>query len=304
MSGTARIGDVGISPLGLGTMSLTGRGTWGEPADPAAARALLRRAADLGVELFDTADSYGPEVAENLVREALHPYDGLLIATKGGFRRHGPHEWEADCRPESLRAACESSLRRLDVERIDLYQLHLVDPRVPVEDSVGALAELREEGKIRGIGVCNVGVAHLERARRVTAVVSVQNRFSLAERSSTSVLARCAEGGLAFIAWAPLAKGFLSRASGALASVGRAHGATPGQVALAWAIRHGAIPIPGTASVAHLEENARALAVELTDEEAASLERDSLLGYRAKRLVRKARARAGRLKAGVRRIGR
>ena len=200
-------------------MSLTGRGTWGEPADPAAARALLRRAADLGVQLFDTADSYGPEVAESLVREALHPYDGLLIATKGGFRRHGPHEWEADCRPESLRAACEASLARLGVERIDLYQLHLVDARVPVEESVGALGELREEGKIREIGVCNVGVAHLERARRVTAVVSVQNRFSLAERSSTSVLARCTEDGLAFIAWAPLAKGFLSRASGALASV-------------------------------------------------------------------------------------
>jgi pyridoxine 4-dehydrogenase len=296
--------SLGVSPLGLGTMSLTGRGTWGEPADPAAARALLRRAADLGVELFDTADSYGPEVAENHVREALHPYDGLLIATKGGFRRHGPHDWEADCRPQSLRAACESSLRRLQVERIDLYQLHVVDPRVPLEDSVGALVELREEGKVRDIGICNVNLAQLERARRVTDVVSVQNRFSLAERSSAMVLARCAEDGLAFIAWAPLAKGFLSRASGALASVARAHGATPGQVALAWAIRRGAIPIPGTASVAHLEENASGLAVELTDEEAAALERGSLLGYRAKRLVRKARARAGRLKAAVRRVGR
>jgi pyridoxine 4-dehydrogenase len=296
--------NLGASPLGLGTMSLTGRGTWGQPADPAAARALLRRAADLGVELFDTADSYGPEVAENLVREALHPYDGLLIATKGGFRRHGPHDWEADCRPESLRAACESSHRRLQVERIDLYQLHVVDPRVAVEDSVGALVELRDEGKIREIGVCNVNLAQLERARRVAAVVSVQNRFSLAERSSAGVLARCAEDGLAFIAWAPLAKGFLSRASGALASVAQAHDATPGQVALAWAIRRGAIPIPGTASVAHLEENAGALAVELTDEEAAALERDSLLGYRAKRLVRKARARAGRLKAAVRRVRR
>jgi pyridoxine 4-dehydrogenase len=304
VSGTVRIGDVGISPLGLGTMSLTGRGTWGEPADPAAARALLRRAADLGLELFDTADSYGPEVAENLVREALHPYDGLLIATKGGFRRHGPHEWEADCRPESLRAACESSLRRLDVERIDLYQLHLVDPRVPVEDSVGALAALREEGKIHEIGVCNVNVAHLERARRVTGVVSVQNRLNLAERACLDVLAHCTETGLAFIAWAPLAKGFLSSASGALKATSRAHDATPAQVALAWLMRRGALPIPGTSSARHLEENVGALDVELSDEEADSLERAFLLGYRARRLVRKARARAGRLKAGVRRIGR
>ena len=146
MMGRAAIGDFAISPLGLGTMSLTGRGTWGEPADPAGARSLLRRGADLGVRLFDTADSYGPEVVERLVRDALHPYDGLLVATKGGFRRHGPHEWEADCRPESLRAACEASLARLGVERIDLYQLHLVDARVPVEESVGALTELQEEG--------------------------------------------------------------------------------------------------------------------------------------------------------------
>jgi pyridoxine 4-dehydrogenase len=296
--------NLGANPLGLGTMSLTGRGTWGEPADPAAARALLRRAADLGVELFDTADSYGPEVAENLVREALHPYDGILIATKGGFRRHGPHDWEADCRPESLRAACESSLRRLDVERIDLYQLHVVDARVPLEDSVGALVELREEGKVRDIGICNVNLAQLERARRVTEVVSVQNRFSLAERGSANVLAGCAEAGLAFIAWAPLAKGFLSRASGALASVARAHGSTPGQVALAWAMRRGAVPIPGTASVAHLEENAGALGVELTDEEIDALERDSLLAYRARRLALRARVRAGRLKASLRRVGR
>jgi len=285
-------------------MSLTGRGTWGEPADPAGARALLRRAADLGIELFDTADSYGPEVAENLVRGALHPYDGLLVATKGGFRRSGPHEWQADCRPEALRAACEASLRRLDVERIDLYQLHLVDPRVPLEESLGALAELQEEGKIRRVGVCNVGLAQLERARHVAEIVSVQNRLSLAERSSLGVLDRCVEEGLAFIAWAPLAKGFLSSKSGALADVARAHGATPAQVALAWLRRRGAVAIPGTASIPHLEENAGSLSVELTDEEARTLEGDPLLGYRARRLARKARARAGRIKAGVRRVGR
>ncbi len=285
-------------------MSLTGRGTWGEPADPAAARALLRHAAGLGIELFDTADSYGPEVAENLVREALHPYDGLLVATKGGFRRDGPHAWQADCRPESLRAACEASLRRLDVERIDLYQLHLVDPRVPLEESLGALVELQQAGKIRQIGVCNVNLAQLDRVRDVADVVSVQNRLSLAERSSLDVLGRCAETGLAFIAWAPLAKGFLSGASGAIADVARAHGATPAQVALAWLRRRGAIAIPGTASVPHLEENAGSLAVELTDVEAGSLEGDPLLGYRARRLARKARVGAGRIKAGVRRVGR
>jgi aryl-alcohol dehydrogenase-like predicted oxidoreductase len=285
-------------------MSLTGRGTWGDPVDPAGARALLHRAADLGIELFDTADSYGPEVAENLVREALHPYDGLLIATKGGFRRSGPHEWRADCRPESLRAACEASLRRLDVERIDLYQLHLVDSRVPLEESLGALVELQREGKVRQIGVCNVDAVQLERAARVADVVSVQNRLSLAERSSLGVLDRCAESGLAFIAWAPLAKGFLSGDSGALADVARAHGATPAQVALAWLRRRGAVAIPGTASIAHLEENAGSLAVELTGDEARALERDPLLGYRARRLARRARVRAGRLKAGVRRVGR
>jgi pyridoxine 4-dehydrogenase len=296
--------NLGVSPLGLGTMSLTGRGTWGAPADREAARSLLRRAADLGIELFDTADSYGPEVAENLVREALHPYDGLLIATKGGFRRHGPHEWQADCRPESLRAACEASLRRLAVERIDLYQLHVVDPRVPLEESLGALVELQGEGKVRQIGVCNVDLGQLERARRVAEVVSVQNRLSLAERSSLGVLDRCVEDGLAFIAWAPLAKGFLSGGSGAPADVARAHGATPPQVALAWLRRRGALAIPGTASVAHLEENAGSLAVELSDEDSRALEGDPLLGYRARRLARKARVGAGRIKAGVRRTGR
>jgi pyridoxine 4-dehydrogenase len=295
---------LGVSPLGLGTMSLTGRGTWGEPTDPEGARSLLRRAADLGIELFDTADSYGPEVAENLVREALHPYDGLLIATKGGFGRAGPHEWRADCRPESLRAACEASLLRLDVERIDLYQLHLVDPRVPLEESLGSLVELQEEGKVKQLGVCNVDVSQLERARRVAAVVSVQNRLSLAERSSLAVLDRCAAEGLAFIAWAPLAKGFLSGGSGVLADVARAHDATPAQVALAWLLRRGALAIPGTASAPHLEENVGALAVELTDEESRALEGDPQLGYRARRLARKARARAGQFKAGVRRVGR
>ncbi|HXV34309.1 MAG TPA: aldo/keto reductase [Gaiellaceae bacterium] len=295
------LGDWTPSRLGLGTMSFTGRGTWGPPRDPDAARALLRRAAELGVQLFDTADSYGPEVAEELVREALHPYDGLLIATKGGFRRHGPHEWEADCRPESLRAACEGSLRRLGLERIDLYQLHLVDAAVPVEESVGALAELQGEGKIRHIGVCNVSPGQLERARTAAGIVSVQNRYSLVERSSRPVLARCERDGLAFVAWAPLGKGFLSAPAGALAAVARRHGATAGQVALAWVLRSpAAFAIPGTSSLSHLEENVGARGLELTAEDAAELEREGFRRYGRRRLVRKARARAGRVKAALR----
>ena len=282
-------------------MSLTGRGTWGSPADPAGARALLRRAAELGVGLFDTADSYGPETAENLLREALHPYDGLLVATKGGFRRHGPHEWSADCRPEALRRACEGSLRRLAVECIDLYQLHVVDAAVPVEESVGALAELQAEGKIRALGVCNVDVEQLERARAAAAVVSVQNRLSLAERDSEEVLARCEQAGLAFVAWAPLAKGFLSRDGSSLAGIARAHAATPGQVALAWLLRRARnlVVIPGTASIAHLEENVGATALDLTPAEIDALDRERLWGYRAKRATRRARARVGRLRRAL-----
>lgn len=287
--------------LGLGTMSLTGRGTWGCPADPAGARALLRRAAELGVTLFDTADSYGPETAENLLREALHPYEGLLVATKGGFRRHGPHEWSANCTPEALRAACEGSLRRLGVERIDLYQLHLVDEAVPVEESVGALADLRAEGKVDALGVCNVDVAQLDRARATADLVSVQNRLSLAERGSESVLARCQEVGLAFIAWAPLAKGFLADAGSTLGDIAARHGATPAQIALAWLLRRSpsVAAIPGTASVEHLEENVGAGAVVLGDDEVSALDRERLWDYRARKAAKRARAGAGRLRRAL-----
>lgn len=294
------IADVPVRPLGLGTMSLTGRGTWGEPADPAGARALLRRAAELGVQLFDTADSYGPGTAERLLRETLHPYDGLLVATKGGFRRHGPHAWSADCRPETLRQACEESLARLGLERIDLYQLHVVDARVPVEESVGALADLRREGKIGHVGVCNVGVGELERALATTEIVSVQNRFSLVETAALPVLERCRSAGLAFVAWAPLAKGFLAEASGALAEIARRHGATPSQVALAWVLRRpGVHAIPGTSSLAHLEENAGAEGVRLSGDDVRRLERAAFVAYRARRLARKARVRAGRLREAL-----
>jgi len=289
-------GDLTVCRLGFGTMALTGRGTWGEPSDPAAARALLRRAAELGVQLFDTADSYGPETVERLVRDALHPYEGLVIATKGGFRRHGPHEWSADCRPASLRAACEAGLQRLGLERIDLYQLHLVDPAVPLEESLGALAELREEGKVRHVGICNVSPAELDRARAVTEIASVQNRLSLAERGSDDVLARCDTAGIPFLAWAPLAKGFLARTAWVPADVARARDATPGQVALAWLLHRSPrlAVIPGTASQAHLEENVAAGAIRLSPEEVARLDGERLLGYRARRAVRRARSTAGR----------
>jgi pyridoxine 4-dehydrogenase len=291
-----------VGRLGFGTMSLTGRGTWGSPADPAGARALLRRAAELGVQLFDTADSYGPETAETLLREALHPYDGLLVATKGGFRRQGPYEWLADCRPEALRAACESSLRRLRVERIDLYQLHVVDAAVPIEESVGALSELQFEGKVGALGVCNVDLEQLARARSTAEIVSVQNRFSLAERGSEDVLAACEREGLAFVAWAPLAKGFLAGATSTLARVARAHGATGAQVALAWLLHRSPrlAVIPGTASAAHLEENVGAGELRLEPAELAALDRERLWGYRARRAAGKARLRAGRARRALR----
>ena len=297
-TGTA-LGDLTVRRLGLGTMSLTGRGTWGDPPDPAGARALLQRAADLGVQLFDTADSYGPETAERLLRDALHPYDGLVIATKGGFRRHGPHMWEADGRPEWLRGACEASLLRLGLDRLDLYQLHVVDARVPVEESVGTLCELRREGKIRHIGVCNVDEEQLARARETADIVSVQNRYSLAERASDDVLATCEKSGLAFIAWAPLAKGFLSAAGGAIAQIAESRGATPGQVSLAWALQRSPslVAIPGTSSSKHLDENVGAVSLELDPDELERLSAERLWRYRRKSAARRARIVAGRAKA-------
>jgi pyridoxine 4-dehydrogenase len=269
------IGDLVVRRLGFGTMSLTGPGVWDDPRDPAAAREVLRRAVALGVDFVDTADSYGPGVAEKLVSEALHPYDGVLVATKGGLTRQGPGRWSRNCRPEYLRAACEASLRRLRVERIDLYQLHTVDPTVAIEESVGGLDELRAEGKIRHIGLCNVDESELERALAVAPIVSVQNRFSLADRSSEELLERCERLGLAFVAWAPLAKGALARRSEALAALAETHGATPGQIALGWILSssRATLPIPGTSSVAHLEENAAAADLRLMPEEIDALGR-------------------------------
>jgi pyridoxine 4-dehydrogenase len=271
MSDTFTIGgDLEVRRLGFGAMRITGPGIWGPPDDPDEARAVLRRAVELGVNLIDTADSYGPEVSENLIAEALHPYpDGLVIATKGGLRRTGPGRWPRDARPERLKECCEGSLRRLRLERIDLYQLHSPDPAVPLEDSLGALNELQDEGKVRHIGISNVSLGEFERARELVDVVTVQNRYSLVDRHSEDVLDACEEVGIGFIPWFPLATGDLANPGGPLDEIARAHDATPGQVALAWLLARSPVmlPIPGTSSVEHLEENVAAVELRLSDEE-------------------------------------
>ena len=264
--------------MGFGAMRITGPGIWGPPAapeGPADARTLLRRVVEAEVNLIDTADSYGPEVSEQLIAEALHPYpEDLVIATKGGLTRPGPGAWERAGRPERLKRCCEDSLRRLRLERIDLYQLHAVDPKVPIEDSMGALAELQEEEKIRHIGVCNVSAEELERAREVAPVVSVQNRYNISDRASEDVLQICRQDGLGFLPWFPLATGDLARRGGALDEVASSHSATPAQVALAWLLGHSPVtlPIPGTSQVSHFEENLEAASLELSQEEMDSLE--------------------------------
>jgi len=263
-------GDLEVRRLGYGAMRITGEGIWGPPDDPAQAKRLLRRVVDLGVNLIDTADSYGPEVSENLIAEALHPYpDGLVIATKGGLRRDGPGQWPRDGRPERLKRCCEGSLRRLRLERIDLYQLHAPDPQVPLEDSLWALKELQDEGKVRHIGVSNVSLAELGRARAVVDVVTVQNRYNLTDRHSEEVLGACERDGIGFFPWFPLATGDLARPGGPLDELARARGATPGQLALAWLLARSPamLPIPGTASEQHLEENLAAADIELDEAE-------------------------------------
>jgi aryl-alcohol dehydrogenase-like predicted oxidoreductase len=268
-------GDLEVHRLGFGAMRITGQGVWGPPAERDTALDVLRRAVQLGVDLIDTADSYGPHVSEQLIAEALHPYpDGLVIATKGGLERSGPGAWSRNGRPEHLREACEGSLRDLQVDRIDLYQLHAPDPGVPYAESVGALKELQDEGKIRHVGVSNVSVEQLDEARSIVDVVSVQNRFNLGDRSSADLLAVCARDGLGFFPWFPLAAGDLAQPGGVLAGIAEAHDATPGQVALAWLLARSPVmlPIPGTGSPAHLEENLAAADLQLTGEELARLE--------------------------------
>ena len=282
LAGTIDIGgDLTVNRFGFGAMRLTGEGIWGEPADPAECKRVLRRALDLGINLIDTADSYGPAVSERLIAEALYPYpDELVIATKGGLDRPGPNRWTPNGRPEHLRAACEGSLKRLRVDRIDVYQFHRPDPQVPFEESVGTLVRLKDEGKIRHIGLSNVTVDELERAQKLTPIVSVQNRYSLFERSSEPVLEACSLEEVAFIPWRPVEGGEVISAGGALGQIAMKYRATPTQVALAWLLAHSPVmlPIPGTSKVAHLEENLGAVALELAPAELAELDQLAVEG--------------------------
>jgi pyridoxine 4-dehydrogenase len=268
-------GDLVVKRLGFGAMRLTGRGILGEPQDPEEARRVLRRAVELGVNLIDTADSYGPEVSERKIAEALHPYpEDLVIATKGGFTRSGGR-WVPNGHPRHLREACEGSLRRLGVDRIDLYQFHTPDPKVPFEDSVWALAELRDEGKIHHVGLSNVGVRELEIAIDIVPIASVQNRYNLTDRYSEAVLQACEREEVGFISWRPLATRRLARSRGLLDEIAGRHDATPSQIALAWLLGHSPamLPIPGTSSVAHLEENVAAAGLRLSEDEIATLDK-------------------------------
>ena len=277
-AGTVTLGDLTVNRMAFGAMRLTGPGVIGEPADPTNALEVLRRAVKLGVNFIDTADSYGPEVNERQIAEALHPYeDDLVIATKGGLIHESAGEWTRDGRPETLRRSCEASLKRLRVDRIDLYQLHAVDPSVSLEDSLGALVELQLEGKIRHIGLSNVDARQLAEARKVATIVSVQNRYNLVDRHAEGVLEACERDGIAFIPWFPLGFGDLTRGGGRLADVAATKGATQAQVALAWLLRRSPamLPIPGTSSLGHLEENVAAASLELTDSEFAELSRSA-----------------------------
>jgi pyridoxine 4-dehydrogenase len=271
---TLRIGDLTVNRLGFGAMRVCGPQVWGPPADRANALKVLRRAYELGHNFFDTADSYGPEVSENLIAEALHPYPrDLVIGTKGGLTRPSAPAWERDARPEHLRRALEGSLKRLRLERIDLYQLHAPDPKVPFAESVGALAELRKAGKIRHVGLSNVNLKELAEARRLVPIVSVQNAYSLERRDSDEVLAACEKDGLAFLPWYPLAAGAALK-SAKVKRVADQRGATPAQVALAWLLSRSPVmlPIPGTGNLQHLEENAAAAALQLSAAERAALD--------------------------------
>jgi pyridoxine 4-dehydrogenase len=265
-------GDLTVNRMGFGAMRITGPGILGEPRDVEYAKRLLRRAVELGVDFVDTAHSYGPEVSERLIGAALAPYDGVVVATKGGLVRRG-RAWVPDGRPESLRRHCERSLELLRVERIDVYQLHTVDRRVELEESVGALRDLRDEGKIRHVGLSNVDEDELRRARAIVPIVSVQNRYNVAERRWDELVDVCEREGLAFLPWYPLGAGDLPARRARLGPVADRYGATPGQVALAWLLRRSpaVVPIPGTSSIAHLEENVGAAAIELTAEDLAAL---------------------------------
>ena len=276
-SGTFQIGgDRVVHRLGFGAMRLTGQGIWGEPANPKECIAVLRRALELGIMLIDTADSYGPFVAERLIAQALHPYpENLVIATKAGLVRPGPDQWEPDCRPERLRECCEGSLARLKLDRIDLFQLHRIDPNVPLEDQIGVLLDLQSEGKIRHIGLSEVNVGEIEAVRRLAPIATVQNLYNLADRHSEPVLYYCTRENIGFIPWFPLATGSLANSGGPLSNEAKRLNATPSQVALAWLLKKSPVmlPIPGTSKVEHLESNANAALLDVDDELMEELER-------------------------------
>jgi aryl-alcohol dehydrogenase-like predicted oxidoreductase len=275
-SGTFLLGgDLPIHRLGFGAMRITGEGVWGEPKDREECKRVLRRLLDLGVNFIDTADAYGPEVSENLIAEALHPYPkDLVIATKCGLTRSGPMQWAPVGRPEYLRQCVEMSLRRLKLERIDLYQLHRFDPKVPVEESLGELKAMQKEGKIRHVGISEVSVAEIQRAQKTVTVVSVQNKYNISDRAHEDVLQHCAKHNLGFIPWFPMASGELSKPGGVLDAAAKAHEATTAQVALAWLLEHSPamLPIPGTSSVKHLEENVAAATLKLSADERENLD--------------------------------
>jgi pyridoxine 4-dehydrogenase len=274
-------GDLTVNRLGYGAMRITGDGIWGEPKDRNEALRVLRRAVELGVNFIDTADAYGPEVSENLIAEALHPYPkDLIIATKGGFTRSGPNKWAEDGRPEYLRQCVEMSLRRLKVERIELYQLHRIDRKVPVEESLGALKEFQKAGKIHHIGLSEVSTAEIERANKTVKVVSVQNQYNLSDRRHEKVLQFCEQEKIAFIPWFPVAAGKLAKPGGVLDQAAKKHGATVAQLSLAWLLFHSPVmlPIPGTSSVKHLEENIDAAKVHLSAEEWQAIEKAAAKG--------------------------
>ena len=278
-SGTFALGgDLHIHRLGFGAMRITGEGIWGEPKDPEKAKQVLRRALELGVNFIDTADSYGPDVSERLVAEALHPYPtNLIIATKGGLTRSGPNRWAPVGRPEYLRQCVEMSLRRLKVERIDLWQLHRIDPKVPVEESLGAIKELQKQGKIRHIGLSEVTPADIERAVKTVPIVSVQNLYNISDRKYESTLEYCEQNNLGFIPWFPVAAGALARPGGPLDTAAKRHDATVAQLSIAWLLHRSPVmlPIPGTSSVEHLEENVAAASVALSAAEWKAIEADA-----------------------------
>jgi pyridoxine 4-dehydrogenase len=283
-SGSFKVGgEIEIHRLGFGAMRITGKGIWGPPEDKPEAIRTLKRLPDLGIDFVDTADSYGPDVSEQLIREALHPYRGMLIATKGGFQRPGPSVWEMDGRPEWLRKQALKSCKQLGVEQIGLWQLHRIDPKVPRDEQFDAVKSLLDDGIIRHAGLSEVSVADIEDASKVFKVATVQNRYNLVDRGSEDVLDHCEAHGIGFIPWFPLAAGDLAKPGSILDGIAKAHDATPSQIALAWVLKRSPVmlPIPGTSKVAHLEENVAAVNITLSDQEFAVLDREGRKEYRA-----------------------